>query len=445
MKVFVQIDIKKFIQSGNLKTLKELLKEQEPATILEMIEELETDEKAIVFRLLPRNIAAEVFSELDPEEQMELIQLFKESTLKDIIASMDYNDRIELFEELPASVLKKFLDYLPSEDRKQTLDILNYPEDSAARIMDPLYFEIKPDITLQEAINLIKKYGKNKENLYTIFITDDNGHLIGSVELQDLILSHKQKLIQEIMDDEPIAVFTTDSQEEAMQLMQKYNLLSLPVVDKDYKLVGIISVDDVLDVMEEESTEDIHKMASMGAIYSSFFNTSYSTLILKRVPWLIGLLFLETLNSFTISKYEKFLTIYPILAAFFSTIAGTGGNVGSQISALVIRGMALGEIKIKDFWRVIWKEIFISLTIGMVSGLLIFGRAFMLSKNWTLNMSVGIAMALIIVYADLMGAILPFVATFLKFDPAIMAGPLLTTLVDVSGIAIYFCIVNLLL
>jgi magnesium transporter len=150
MKVFVQIDIKKFIQSGNLKTLKELLKEQEPATILEMIEELETDEKAIVFRLLPRNTAAEVFSELDPEEQMELIQLFKESTLKDIIASMDYNDRIELFEELPASVLKKFLDYLPSEDRKQTLDILNYPEDSAARIMDPLYFEIKPDITLQE-------------------------------------------------------------------------------------------------------------------------------------------------------------------------------------------------------------------------------------------------------------------------------------------------------
>ncbi len=442
MKIPIKVDVKKFIEYRDFKTLKKLIQDQEPASIVDMLEELPPTEKLIIFRLLPKDTAAEVFSELEPDEQLKLIQIFKDETLKSIFENLDPDDRTELLEEMPANVVSKLLEFLSPEERRAALDVLNYPEDSAGRLMTPEYVSIRVAMTAKKALEHVRSEGRDKETIYTLFAVDETRKLLGIVELKDLIFAEEKTLVKNIMDPNPVHVSTTDTQEDVAAVMKKYDLISVPVVDSDDRLVGIITVDDIIDVIDEEATEDIHHMASMSATETSYFHTPWWTFVKNRLPWVLGLMLFESLSGEIVRHFQSMIIAFPIMTAFITTMSSTGGNTGSQISALVIRGMALGEIQKKDWWRVLLKELIIASVIGISAGTLLFFRAFLLSNNLFMNFSVALAVAVIALYADTLGATMPFIGRLFKIDPAMMSGPLLATFVDVSGIAIYLMIVS---
>jgi len=445
MKVRVQVDIKKFIENGDFRTLKTILTQQEPAEILEMIEELPPDEKIIVFRLLPKDQAALVFSELETDDQMALIELFKEERLREIISSMDPDDRADLLEEMPANVVNKLLSYLTPDERKITLSLLNYPENSAGRLTTPKCLELYSTMTVSEALEKIRKEGKDKETVHLMPVIEKSRKLLGTVELQDLIFADPNSFVEQIMNSEPIFVYATTDQEEVAQIMRKYDLFVVPVVDSEQRLIGIITIDDVVDVIDEEATEDIQKMSSMVTTEEPYLHVSGWKLIFRRLPWLVALLLLESINGNVIAKFEHFLASLPIVAAFMPTMMDTGGNIGSQISALVIRGMALGEIRSKDWWKIILREILIGSVLAAVLGATLFFRSMMISSSLKICFSVSLALAVVVIFANTVGAILPFLARLVRIDPAVMAGPLLTTIVDVLGIMMYFLIIHSIL
>ncbi|WP_448522347.1 magnesium transporter [Pseudothermotoga sp.] len=445
MKVKVKLDIKNFIERGDFRTLKMILSQQEPADILEMIEELPPDEKIVVFRLLPKDQAALVFSELEADDQIALIELFKEEKLKEIISSMSPDDRAELLEEMPANVVNRLLSYLTPEERKETLALLNYPENSAGRLTTPKCVELHPEMSVKEALEKIRKEGRNKETIYLMPVIDHQRKLLGVVTLEDLIFSDPDMLLEQVMDDQPVYVYATTDQEEVAQIMRKYDLVAVPVVDSEQRLIGIITIDDVVDVIDEEATEDIQKMSSIVVTEQSYFHTSSWQFFINRLPWLVALLLLGTLSSGIIAKFETLLASLPIIAAFMPAMVDTGGNIGSQISALVIRGMALGEIEQKDWWRILLRELLIGAMLGVVLALAVLLRAVFVTRTTQIMLAVSTALFAVVVVSNIIGALLPFIAKFLKIDPAIMAGPLLTTIVDLLGIAIYFSITNFLL
>jgi len=442
MKIKVEIDLQELIEKGDFKTLKRVLEQQDPADVKEMIEKLPPDLKVVVFRLLPKDKAAEVFSELEPDDQLELIKLFREERLKEIFESMDPDDKVELLEEMPANVVKKLLSYLPPQEREELLHILNYPEDSAARLATTEYVELFGDMTVREALEKLRREGKKKENIYSLMVIDRTRKLKGTVELRDMIVADPDQKVSEIMNKDPVFVHATDDQELAAELMKKYDLIILPVVDSEERLIGVITFDDLVDVIEEEATEDIQKMASMSVTYTPYFHTPVWKFILKRSPWLVALLLLESINSNIISGYEKFLASIPLIAAFIPTMMDAGGNIGSQISALIIRGMSLNEITAKDWWKVLLRESLIGSILGFILAGVLYLRAFLISSDPTLNFAVATALLVVILYANILGALLPFIARIFKIDPAFMAGPLLTTIVDVTGIMIYFYVVH---
>ncbi len=443
MKVRVQVDIKKFIENKDFRTLKMLLSEQEPAEILEMIEELPSDEKIVVFRLLPKDKAALVFSELEADDQIALIELFKEEKLREIFLSMDPDDRAELLEEMPANVVNQLLSYLAPDERKLTLSLLNYPENSAGRLTTPKCLELYESMTVKDALEKIRKEGKDKETVQVMPIIDKTRKLVGTVELQDLIFADPDSFVNQIMNPEPVFVYATDDQEHVAQVMRKYDLFVVPVVDSEQRLIGIITIDDVIDVIDEEATEDIQKMSSVITIEESYFHTSLFKLIGRRTPWLIALLLLGTLSQGIISSFEGLLATLPIIAAFMPAMIDSGGNIGSQISALIIRGMALGEIKQKDWWRVLTRELVVSSMMAFILAIALFLRSMITTSALNVSLAVSTALIVVTIYSNLLGASLPFIAKTIHVDPAIMAGPLLTTIVDISGIAIYFYVIKL--
>ncbi len=445
MKVQLQVDVRKIIDHNDLKTLKYLLADQEPSVVYEMIEELEPQEKGVVFRLLSKEIAAEVFSELQPDEQLELIALLKADLLKNIIGSMDPSDRAELLDEMPATVVSNLLEFLTPEEKRLTLQILNYPENSAGRVMTPKYVFLKEHMTVEEAMQKVRKFGKRSETIYTLFVTQENRKLIGTVELDELIFEEPNTLIEAIYREDPFFVQTTEDQENVAGIMRRHDLAVIPVVDNDQRLVGIIPIDDIVDIIDEEATEDIQKMAGLNVNFTSYFHTSKFILIRKRLPWLAGLLLLESMNSFVVSNFETMIAQIPILAAFMTTMVDTGGNTGSQISALMIRGMAMGEVKLKDWWRVVSREITVGLSLGLILGGILFMRALLITGNLQVNIAASFAVLTVVVYSNMLGVTLPFLGKLFRFDPAIMAGPLITTIIDITGLAIYLSIARAIL
>lgn len=445
MKVRLQVDLRKLIERGDFRTLKLLLEDQDPNVIYEMIEELETSEKAIVFRLLHKEVAAEVFSKLEPDEQLELVRMLTDDEIKSIIRNMDPSDRAELFDELPADVVTKLLSFLPKSEREQTIEILNYPENSAGRLMSPNFVYVLRNMNVEEALAKVRKFGKDADTIYTIFVVEEDRTLVGTIKLEELLFSAPETLINEILDDSPIYVKTTTDQEEVAELMKKYDLNAIAVVDNDMRLVGVIVIDDIVDIIEEEATEDIHRMAGMNVTTTSYFHTSPLLFIKNRLPWLVGLLLLESFNALIVHRYEDFLAAIPIVAAFMTTMADAGGNTGGQASTLVIRGMALGEIDLKDWWKVFLREAYVGAVLGAILGVVLFLRGFMISNNIAVNLSAAISLALIIVFANTVGAMLPFIGKALRIDPALMSGPLITTIADLGGILIYFYIAHKML
>lgn len=422
-------------------TLKNELKNCQPVDIAQYLNELNSKQTLLVFRLLPKELAADVFSHLSVKKQAELVELVNDTELKAILEDLFFDDKIDLLEEMPAYVVKKILKNTSSVERNLINQFLMYPEYSAGSLMTIEFVDLKKEMLVEDALNKIRRIGLDKETIYTCYVIDAERHLEGTITLKDLVLSPIDKKVGDIMEKDPLYVNTHDNQEHVADMFKKYDLLALPVVDNEKRLVGIITIDDIVDVIEEENTEDIYKMAAVQPTDEEYINAGVFTLASKRILWLIVLMVSATFTGYIIRYFEGTLQSVVALAAFIPMLMDTGGNAGSQACTLVIRSLVLGEISFKDIFKVLWKEIRISLLVGVVLSLLNFVRIYFI-EGYPLNISITVSLTLIftVIIAKMIGGTLPIIAKKLKLDPAIMAGPLITTIVDALALMIYFYI-----
>ena len=431
-------ELKELIETKNLKGLSLILRELHPADIADIIRELEPTERVITLRVLDKTKIAEVFSLLDPEEEEEMLGYFTEHRAKAILLEMSPDDRTQLLDELPASVVKRLLNLFPVEEREEANILLNYPPESAGRVMTTEYVDLGTEITVSEALEHIRKTGPDRETIYTCYAINEKRVLCGVVSLKDIILAKSDQKISQIMNENVYKVNTTDDQEEAARAIQKYDFLSLPVVDSENRLVGIITVDDILDIVEEEATEDFHKMAAIQLPEERYFRAGYFKQLSGRVVWLFVLILAATISGKVLQNYSLALSSIIALAYFIPMLMGAGGNIGSQSSTLVIRALATGELTLKQWWKVLVREACAGLVIGAVLGTTAFFIAIFLLQNTMLGITVGVSVATVVTVGNLAGAATPLIFSYLRLDPAIVSAPLITTIIDVTGIIIYF-------
>ena len=434
-------------------SIKEILSSLAPADIAIVFKDLESEKIPLLFRLLPKDLAADVFVEMESDDQELLIKHFSDAELKEVINELYVDDAVDIVEEMPASVVKRILRASDPDMRKEINEILKYPENSAGSIMTTEYISLKPDMTIIDAINLIRNTGVDKETIYTGYVTK-NRSLIGVVTVKDLLLTKNDKTkIEEIMDTNVISVSTLSDQEEVVNVLSKYDMLAVPVVDSENRMIGIVTFDDALDVMTEEASEDIAIMSGMAPSDKTYLKSSTFEIFKNRIPWLLLLMISSTFTGMIINHFEASLAAQVALTAFIPMLMGTGGNTGSQSSVTVIRSLSLGELDFKDLPRVIWKEIRVSVVCGIVLAIVCFAKIILLDKMLLGNDSittlialvVSLALAVTVFVAKTVGCILPMVAKKLKLDPAVMASPLITTTVDALSLLVYFWIANILL
>ncbi|MDR1429367.1 MAG: magnesium transporter [Spirochaetaceae bacterium] len=400
-----------------------------------------------VFRLLPKTVAADVFAYIEPEEQQIIVEALTESEVSDIINKLFVDDAVDVIEEMPADVVNRVLQNVGAEKRKLINQILQYPDDSAGSIMTIEYVELREHHTVAEAFGHIRETGINKETIYTSYVIKKDRFLAGVVSAKDLMLADPEDKIGDIMDGNVVFANTTDDQEATAALFTKYGLLSLPVVDKDKHMVGIITVDDAVEVIEEEATEDFEKMAALNPSDEPYLKTPILKLTRNRILWLLVLMLSATVTGAIIAGFEDALAVLPALVVFIPMLMDTGGNAGSQTSTLIIRGMALGEIQLRDLLRVLGREICIALLCGLGLGIINYARIWIMYGSTgpaynphLLSLTVSLSLMITIVIAKGIGCILPMVAKKLNLDPAIMAAPIITTVVDGTSLAVYFAI-----
>ena len=445
-------EIKKLVDAKQYHLVKEKLIELEEADIAEILEELDTQNLVKIFRLLPKDIAAEVFSYLPIENEQDIITYLSDKEAASIIDNMYADDAADLMEEMPSNVVKRLLSKTTPETRKDINQLLKYPEDSAGSIMTVEFIDLKENNTVKEAINKIKKEVSDKETIDTCFVVDKGRHLLGIVTLRDLLLSEPDDTMSDIMTNYQTQITTLTDQEEVANDFKKYDVTSMPVVDSENRLVGIITIDDIVDIMEEETTEDIEKMAAITPTDKTYFNTTTFETFKKRIPWLLLLMVSATFTGSIISSFEASLAIFPMLTAFIPMLMDTGGNSGSQASVTVIRGIAINEIEGKDTLKVLFKEIRVALLCGLTLAVANFIKIalidnLMLKHNVPYNISFIICLTIMftVIIAKMIGATLPILAKKLKFDPAVMASPFITTIVDAVSLLVYFQIAKLIL
>ncbi len=431
--------LKDLLEKGNYSKLKYELNEQNPANIAEFFEELTAEKQLFVFRLLTKDLAAEVFSYMDSDTQEHIVNSITDNEIRNIVDEMFLDDAVDFLSEVPANVVTRVLKNTDETKRKLINQFLNYPDNSAGSIMTIEFVQFHEEMTVKKAMEQLRRTGLDKETIYTCYVVNSSRVLVGIVALRTLILSDDDTKVKDIMEDRVITVQTLDDQEDVANLFKKYSLMSLPVVDNEERLVGIITVDDIVDVIEEENTEDFEKMAALLPSEDEYLKTSVFTLAKNRIVWLLVLMISGTFSGTIIGHYEEILASVVVLSSFIPLLMDTGGNAGSQSSTLIIRGMALGEIEISDILVVMWKEI----RVGMISGAILaavnFGRLMLLGHgNMWINLTVSMSMFLVVVVAKTIGCILPMAAKKLNFDPAIMAGPLITTVVDSIALVIFF-------
>ncbi|WP_053955310.1 magnesium transporter [Inediibacterium massiliense] len=414
--------------------------------IAELLEELDINSALILFRLLPKNISAEVFSNISNEHQMYIISAITDKEIEYIMEELFFDDMIDFLEEMPASVVKKIIKNAKEEERKLINQFLNYPANSAGSLMTIEYVGLKKEMTVKESIEYIKKIGLDKETVYTCYVMNENRKLEGIVSLRKLVVSDDDKTVEEIMETGVISVTTKDDQEEIASVFKKYDFIALPVVDKEERLIGIITIDDIVDVIEQENTEDFHKMAAIAPSEEEYLETSVFTLARRRILWLLFLMISAIFTGSIIKKFEDVLQSVVALAAFMPMIMGTGGNAGAQSSTLVIRGMALDEIELNDIFRVLWKELRVSCVVGIILSSINFLRLYYI-QHVDLGISVTVCSTLLIVimWAKVVGGMLPILARTFKLDPAIMASPMISTIVDAVSLFVYFSIATKIL
>lgn len=432
------LQIKRFAQ------VKEMVSGENPADIALLIEELfgedyeERKDFLILFRLLPKDLAAETFAFMNPEMQQFLIEAFSDSELREMLAQLFIDDTVDIIEEMPANVVSRILKNSTTGERKAINAILRYPRDSAGSLMTIEYVSLHKDMTVSEAFEKIRKVGVNKETIYTCYVTE-NRRLIGVVTVKDLFMAEEDDKISDIMETNIISVDTHEDKEVVGQMFSKYDFLALPVVDNEERLVGIVTFDDAMDVIQEENTEDFSKMVAIAPNEDSYFRTGVFTHARHRIVWLLILMISATITQLIINKYERAFEVLPILVSFMPMIMGTGGNSGAQSSTLIIRGIALDEIHFTDFFRVVFKEfrisIIVSSMLALVNGVRIY---FMYERNLLLAVTIAASIMATVIMSKLIGAMLPMLAKRVHLDPAIMATPLITTIVDCCSIFIYF-------
>lgn len=415
--------------------------------IATLLEEVDNKKNMLVlFRLLPKDIEIDVFSYMPNDMQQYIIQSITHEEMTTIIDQLYFDDVIDLLEEMPANIVKKILLNTDEKKRKLINQFLKYEEDSAGSIMTIEFVDLKKEMTVEQAIERIRKTGVDKQTINTCYVIDKNRKLEGITSIRRLILSNKDVLIKDIMKANYVFINTFDDQEYVASQFKKYDLVSMPVVDKEHRLVGIITIDDIVDIIDQENTEDFHKMAAMEPSEEEYLKTGVFELAKHRIIWLLVLMVSATFTGNIIRKSEDVLQSVVILASFIPMLMDTGGNSGSQSSTLVIRGLALGEIKLKDIFKVMWKEFRVSVVVGIALAIVNFLRVYFIEKvSFMVSITVCISLFFTVVLAKVVGGILPIVAKKLKLDPAIMASPLITTIVDAVALLIYFGIAKMLL
>jgi magnesium transporter len=440
-------EILEMIHTGpvDMTRAKRLFSQMNTVDIAEVFENLDREKTVQLFRILPKSTAADVFAHMDADRQQLTVESLTDMEIGEIMNSLFVDDAVDFIEEMPANVVKRVLQNVQNEKRKTINQLLQYPDDSAGSIMTTEYIDLQADATVREAFDVIRTTGVNKETIYTCYVRQRDRLLTGVVSAKTLMLARPQDKIGDIMDTGIVFAYTTDDQEAVAALFKKYDLLAMPVVDKEKRLVGIITIDDIVEVIEEENTEDFEKMNALNPSDEPYLKTSIIKLARNRILWLMVLMLSATVTGGIISSFESSLAVLPVLVAFIPMLMNTGGNAGSQSSTLIIRGMAVGEIALADIIKVIWKEIRIGTLCGIALGLVNFIRIYLMNgKNLLLSAAVTFSLFCTVLMAKSVGCMLPMLAKKLNIDPAIMAAPLLTTIVDGASLVMYFSIVKLM-
>ena len=437
--------LQELLENRRFADVHKMLESVNSADIPSIFDELEEEQIVVVYRLLSKDVAAEVFVELDSDMQEKLINAFTDKELKNVIDELFMDDTVDLIEEMPANVVKRILKTQKAEDRKLINDLLKYPEDSAGSIMTTEFVDLKENMTVKDAVEKIRKVGDDAESIYVCYVLTMTRKLIGIVSLKDIILAKENTLVKDIMDTNFVKVFTMDEQEDVAKKFDKYDEIAMPVVDNEDRLVGIVTVDDAMDVMHEEMDEDFEIMAAMSPSEDTYFKTSVFKHARNRIFWLLVLMISATITGGVITKYENAFEALPLLVAFLPMVMGTGGNCGSQSSTLIIRGLANDEIKLKDFFRAWWKEVRVAFLVGIALFIANSIRILIQYKDIKLAIIVGCTLMGTVTIAKSLGCILPIIAKKFKLDPAIMAAPLISTILDTCSVFIYFNIATLVM
>jgi magnesium transporter len=432
-------EVTKLIEGKKINELRKFLENINSADFPSILENLDEEKTIMVYRLLPKEQAADVFVRLDPDDQERLIKCLTDLEIKNVMNEIYIDDAVDLIEEMPANVVKRILANTKAENRKIINELLKYPDDTAGTLMTTEFVDLKQYMTVDQAFDRIKKIGLKKETVYNCYVLSDDRKLIGILDIKTLLVAERNEIIKDLMDDSNlIKTHTLEDQEEVIKLFDKYDCVAIPVVDKEDRLVGIITIDDVIDVMQEETLEDFEKMAAITPSDESYFKTSVFKHAKNRILWLLILMISATLTGTIIANYEEAISALPLLVAFLPMLMDTGGNSGSQTSTLIIRGLAMDEIATKDIFKVIWKELRVSVIVGSVLALANGLRIAIQYQDVTIAAVVGVTLLITVILAKTIGCVLPILAKKLKLDPAIMASPLITTIVDTLSVLVFF-------
>ena len=442
------------LEGKRYSTLRDILSTMNPSDIAAVFEALNEDRIPLLFRLLPKELAAETFVEMESDAQELLIRGFSDSELKEVVDELYVDDATALIEEMPANVVRRILQQADPDVRNTINQILQYPENSAGSLMTTEYVSLRPDMTVEESILRIRRQGVDKETIYTCYVLTQDRKLVGLVTVKDLLLADDDDTkIEDLMITNLISVSTHTDQEEVAKMFSKYNFLALPVVDTENRMIGIVTFDDAMDVMEDETTEDMEIMAGITPTEKTYLKSTPFDLFKHRIPWLMLLMVSATFTGMIISTFEKSLSLLPVLTAFIPMLMDTGGNCGSQSSVTVIRALSLDELKFSDTFRVIWKEVRTAVLCALVLGVVCFGKILLVDKlimgNQSINLMVDgvicLTLAVTVIIAKFVGCTLPLLAKRLGFDPAVMASPFITTIVDALSLLVYFLFTKMLL
>lgn len=439
LKELLQPEIKELIDSHKWNDLKDAMESWPAAEIADLLLNIEKKERMLLFRALPREVSADVFAYLEHDQRDTLLHDLTDQETRELLADLPPDDRTSLLEELPAKVTRRLLNLLSPEDLKESRQLLGYPEESIGRSMTPDFVAVRPNWTISQALSHIRKFGKDSETIYRIYVTDKNGMLLDDILLRSVIIANEDDTIESLMDYNFVSLSAFADQEEAVRTMEKYDLFALPVVDSKGMLAGIVTFDDVLDISEEEATEDFQKISGINPVDQNYKTASIWKLWAKRFPWLLALLLANFITAAVIEAYDYVIDFEVVLAAFIPLLIGTAGNSGTQSATLIIRGLATQDIEISDIWRILRKELLVGILLGIVLGIIVYFRGlFEGESGFQVAGVVSITMVILVLWANFIGAILPIVLAKLKLDPAVISSPLIATLIDVTGITIYF-------